>query len=659
MPNAPLFPRPAPASRQQWLLVLAVGLVSFLLLRYHLWYLNHLDAKDWGYRYLMVNPENPAFHRALRRLKLVICTLWIAALGFAWYYSLLRLKAKGRRPDRQAFRRLALALALFLFTVVNYNPPDIDLSTYFFFNSLGYAGLAWALYRLPHSHLTLELAGKLVMCARQIPTLALCAGAALFVTVTAHALGGIFFAHLPLTVDTAAQIAHAKMLLTGRWYLPSHPLREFFDMYMMINNGRWYSQYPPGHVLVLAAGIYFKQRSYVNPVLGGLTVLAIYGLALELYGRRVARIAVVLAAGCVYMIVMSSEFMSNATALLTGTLFLWAYFRMLKRPDWNTGLWGGAALGFCFITRPYTALTLALPYIIHSMYLLLARARDYWKPLALMGAVGSCFVLFQLYYNHATNGHPFTFGYELSWGTWHNPLKAQAAEKLTDSELVKNFRENMQRTGWFNRLTFEWPVPSLSLLVLAYAWRGSRIQEKLLMLTLFSFLASCQVLPGNVEREWGPRLMYEVLSTLVVLSARALSLMPAFFRILCRERRSLAYYYGYAAAMAVTFGVFAAGHNLNLSTLRNIYNFYNRGNNPGYYRQVARSVETPALVFMRGDLYQTVSFNNPPTPSQPIIYAHDLGTRNIELMEFYPERKAYLASFVNGVLQVNRLRDER
>jgi len=656
MSQTSIYSNTAPASWQQWFFSIGIGLAALSALNYHVFYLNHLRVSDWDWRYLMVNHSNGNFVQRLRRMKIVMSVLWLAAMAYGLYYARLRVLQRGKTLNRDSFKRMVLALLVFLCTVVNYDPPDIDLSLYFFMNSVGVAAFVLALYRIPYTRLALMVLGCLGIQLRRIPTMWLVGGVMVFTFFTAHAMGGVFFSHMPLTVDTSAQLVHAKMLAQGQWSMPSHPLRDFFNMYMMINDGSWYSQYPPGHVIFLAIGTYFKSRSYVNPLLGALTTLAVFGLARELYGLRVARLAVVMAGGCVYLLMMASEFMSNATSLLMATLFLWAYFRLLKKPHWITGVGGGMAIGYCFITRPYSTLALGLPYIIYSVYLITAQKRVFLRPFLAMALAAGCFVVFQLYYNAATTGNALTFGYELSWGQWHNPLTAEAASKLDNGELLKNLRENLQRTGWFNRLVFEWPIPTLIFLALIYGWRGGRRNEKLLFLTILSFFASCQVLPGNVEREWGPRLCYEILGIIIVMSAKALLLLPAFFRIMCRNRKSLSYYYGFAVVLACVFYGLGINHNLKSGVLANIYNFYHRGNNPGFYKSVMAQVEEPALVFVSWDAYQAVSFTNPPMENSPVVFATNLDKSNTKLMDYYPERNVYGATIFRNGFRVDRWR---
>ena len=72
--------------------------------------------------------------------------------------------------------------------------------------------------------------------------------ASLFVLIfTATNLGSYFlFEHIPHVADSVDQVFHAKIFLLGKLTVPSPEPRELFDFTLMINNGRWYSQYPPG-----------------------------------------------------------------------------------------------------------------------------------------------------------------------------------------------------------------------------------------------------------------------------------------------------------------------------------------------------------------------------------------------------------------------------
>jgi hypothetical protein len=61
------------------------------------------------------------------------------------------------------------------------------------------------------------------------------------------------FNHIPHIVDSVDQMFHGKIFLLGKLSVPSPEPREFFEVVHMINNGKWYSQYPPGHTFYSAS----------------------------------------------------------------------------------------------------------------------------------------------------------------------------------------------------------------------------------------------------------------------------------------------------------------------------------------------------------------------------------------------------------------------
>ena len=92
--------------------------------------------------------------------------------------------------------------------------------------------------------------------------------AALWVFVLTNVISWFVFDHIPHVQDTVAQLFQAKLFAAGKLYLPSPPLPQFFDLMHVINDGRWYSQYPPGHPLLLLLGVLIHAPWIINPLLG-------------------------------------------------------------------------------------------------------------------------------------------------------------------------------------------------------------------------------------------------------------------------------------------------------------------------------------------------------------------------------------------------------
>jgi hypothetical protein len=63
------------------------------------------------------------------------------------------------------------------------------------------------------------------------------------------------FARRPLLIDSVIQWFQAKIFASGRLYAGAPPDEAFFAVqHMLVDGGRWYSQYPPGHSVLLGLG---------------------------------------------------------------------------------------------------------------------------------------------------------------------------------------------------------------------------------------------------------------------------------------------------------------------------------------------------------------------------------------------------------------------
>ena len=92
----------------------------------------------------------------------------------------------------------------------------------------------------------------------RIPRPAFLAATALFALIASATLAIICFGRQPHNADEVAQLFHAKILLSGRLSLPADPNPEFFGMDNMIDQGRWYSQFPVFGPAFLAIGIVLR-----------------------------------------------------------------------------------------------------------------------------------------------------------------------------------------------------------------------------------------------------------------------------------------------------------------------------------------------------------------------------------------------------------------
>lgn len=615
--------------------MLLLGVVGFSILYTYVYYLNHTLLPVAPYR----------FSALWSHVKLII---------FLWTFLVLlmmlsginkRLQLKGIKVKQWAIFRSIMAALFFCISFTAYDPPLIDLTFYFFTNMIGYGMLGYAFFNLHAVKPLCEFLGKYTLMLLRLPAWCWVSVASVFVFSMAYHLSWVLFQHFPWIDDTISQLIHAKFMLEGKWFEQSHPLPRFFDTPMMINNGKWYSQYTPGHIFMLVIGKALKHHEMVNPFLGAATCAAVWLLAKELYGQHVAKIAVFLTGISSYLIIFSSEYMSNATSLLTGTLYLWAYFRLLHKPDkrYRFALLAGFMLGYCFITRPYSALGLSLATALYGAYLAVTRPRRFFIPMALIALVLGVFVLFQLYYNAATTGEIFKFGYQEFHGDKHNPFSDTAIDRYKNVSKLNYFSLNLQRLVYFNRIIFEWPVPSLALIAIIWAIRGHRLDERLLMYSIVSMFVSVQLIVHK-DIGWGPRLLYEINGILLVLFAKALSILPPLLRVISGHSYRLRYYYGASLLILASFYAYAFQYNMKIKTIKEFYVLEEREGNPEFYKHIVSQVKQPALVFVPAYMYKFVSFTNPPSKNKPVIFARDLAEENKKLIAMYPKRNIYLVN---------------
>jgi len=506
------------------------------------------------------------------------------------------------------------------------------------------------------------------------------------------ALTWIMFQGTPHVWDAVSHIFHAEILASGRLFVDSHPLREFFHGNTIVNNGHWYSQYPPGHTLMLAIGAAAGVPWLVNPVLGALFVLALAGLGRACYGNDQGRLSLLLALASPFVVLMSTEFYSHASAILWVTLALCSYVRFMRG---DRGAWivaTGTFLGLCAITRPLTALGVGLPLTVDA----LAHASTWWKgrrlgaaTLGVLSSVVICGGL--LAYNNATGGSPFSFGYGAAHGpgfgvsglpTISPPPQgaspdsivgassdsrgATASDPEVPSRNLGSARQEMRpivrpppahpypwwlrvsaRVQRLNDALFALPFPSLLLVLLAFLGpRSSRWDYLLLSIPLGLLAVYAPV--TYWESEFGPRYVYEACGPLLLLAARGVSNIGPVVQHFGITSKSLVPQMRGAVLIGFLLGA------LLLWPPR--IEFYG---SPGWgwalRDDVADAVDAAklrdALVFVDtsgrfGDRPYLAVFlrNGLDLDATDVLYARDLGARNEELQRLFPERRAFLFS---------------
>lgn len=186
------------------------------------------------------------------------------------------------------------------------------------------------------------------------------------------------YENIPHIEDEIAFVWQANTIAHGDLYLPSPSCPKCFLVPFVIDyNGIRFGKYPPGWPAVLGLGIKFGIREWINPFFAGFSVWLLYLLVKRISNEKIGLISI-------FLTITSPFFLMNAGSLLSHIWSLWLVLAFVhswieivslpkdfKIPTWIPVLTGGGSLGLLALTRPLTAIGIALPFALHGIYVLI------------------------------------------------------------------------------------------------------------------------------------------------------------------------------------------------------------------------------------------------------------------------------------------------
>src|SRR5262249_35896727 len=130
----------------------------------------------------------------------------------------------------------------------------------------------------------------------------------------------------PLTDDEGAYRFGAELLASGRLWVPSPPMKLFFDQNFMINDGRLYPAYFLGWPALLAPRVGFLSPGIVTPLLSAATVPFLFRLLRSVVGASWARAGVILFLSSPFLQTTAATELSNTSWML---LIAWALSELM------------------------------------------------------------------------------------------------------------------------------------------------------------------------------------------------------------------------------------------------------------------------------------------------------------------------------------------
>jgi hypothetical protein len=348
--------------------------------------------------------------------------------------------------------------------------------------------------------------------------------AAIVASVLAAAVAIYVFSRKPTTSDEVAQLWHARILLTGRLWLPADPNPEFFAIDNVIDQGRWYSQFPIGAPVALAIPMALRATWLLNPLLAGLVVINVYRFAARVYGTDEARLGALLCATCPFLLLMSGSYMNHTLVAFLTTLAL------AELPAWTSGtdrrrqrasVVIGLSLGAAIAVRPVDG---AMAMLVFGG-LLVQQAVQHRRVRALVLAVaaGSVPIAGLLVANWLTTGQPLLFGYEVLWGAnhslgFHNDPSGNAHTPRRALELVIAY---LVQLNW---ALFGWPIAGLLVVAGALVAIGALGQWEFVLIAWIEAQLLVYAAYWHEGLFLGPRYLFTIVPAFLILAARGIVL---------------------------------------------------------------------------------------------------------------------------------------
>ena len=333
----------------------------------------------------------------------------------------------------------------------------------------------------------------------------------------------IFSLHVfPWSADEYAYLFQAKTFALGRLSNPAPPDPERFAIWrILIKDGIWVSQYPPGWPLILFIALSIGFPLWlVNPVLGTVSVFLTYCVAARLFSKGTALLAASIFAFSPFYLFNAASFFSHTSCALM--ILAGVYFSLNLEARQSSFLCGFfAACGFA--TRYYTAMLAFLPGAISALVGLCRSLRKSERNLALYRqamvfiGLGACAPLaLNFYYNFCVTGDPI-----IDPQSWY-----YGRGRLAGFMTMRDFGGSLSRAASLLMKYLSWaPAGAVLLFPLSLVYLRSQGRLHWCLTTPLFLVAGYLFFPSNGVLQHGPRYYYEAFPFVSISFAASCSLL--------------------------------------------------------------------------------------------------------------------------------------
>ena len=488
----------------------------------------------------------------------------------------------------------------------------------------------------------LDAAGGLP--TRDVAASVSCTAALTFLLVTLVRFG--LLKDAAISDDEHTYAFMGQLFASGRVYVPSLPpeLRPFLDNQFIINNGKMYGMYFPGHPVALALGERLHLMAWIPTLSATLTVALAFAVSRRIFGLRTAMLTLPLLLVSPFFLFSSATLLAHSTAAVLLMAFLYCVLRVKERPE-ALGWWIGAAmaLSWATLTRPFSSPIFAAPWLFWlAGDLWRRRSGRAWAGGGLFCLLGAGALALLLLYQYTLSGSPFVSGYQTFSSIHHWGLIGKALEAMPPLPSIHEFMYSLARMNFW---LFGWPASLVFALCFRRTAGGGRLFAGVVgVLLVYMAISAATIQPV------GPVHYAELAVPLVILSASGLE------RLIELTRDTLARPAFARAAITLPLAATLCA----LATYLPVYG--------GSLRASADLVRAPdellaaqgvtrALVFVHTlpTLYVSpyswayYRRNNRPDLTDPILYVNYVNTeRNKEFARLFPDRPVFSMGMKDG-----------
>ena len=343
------------------------------------------------------------------------------------------------------------------------------------------------------------------------------------------------FEGIPHIEDEVAYVWQARLLDEGHLTIPSpQDSRSFLVPFVVDYQGERFGKYPPGWPAMLAIAIPLGLRSWINPFLAGLGVWLTYLLGKKIFSETVGLLAAGLTVCSAFFLMSSGSLLSHPFGLVLSAVFCLGWLESFWRVGdpagthknlhfiWIYTLVAALALGLLILTRPFTAMAVALPFGVHGLYVLIRSDQRTRVRLVVFGLIAVLFVGLYLLWQYSLTGNALLNPYTLWWPydqIGFGPGHGRGTEGHTLHLAWINMRNSLQMGSYdlFGWLGYSWIFLPFGL------WASRRNPRGLLAGSVAVSLVLVYAAYWIGSTLFGPRYYYEALFSVTLFSAAGIA----------------------------------------------------------------------------------------------------------------------------------------